>query len=826
MVCPPDQADDVFASVDTDGNGYLEAEEIQDLLLRMGDPISGFRLTKTLREMTARKGDFDQESVHVSKHQFRKWCEHNQPQAGLTLLVFFLQTFGMIAAETDLFSGLELLNLQTEKGTKSCLWPGLGLTGSLLSVLVVPSIAGITIALMYALLRQCGFDLRHHHLQRGAIQVARFSFTPVTRACLGMLVCRKALDQTLLVENLAVSCWEGAHWTAAASAITLLVLYAVLMPLVFIVKVRRYLGKSGKLREAMEELLLADSKEGDKSSSTDEEEASKTVWVGGLPDSLFGRGNHMHMHAESELRRLFSDFGTIVAVNIREKAAGQNASWALVTFMRTKSAESAIAYTTECDGVALKVKRFDGKQKLSSQPTARKAEPQSCQLHVRGVGEDESEGDLREKFERFVGARGVDGVSIRRRADETGANTSWALLTMSSARVAADVLDQVANGKIAEWLPEPLTVTAFDYDQAEASTGAMRLVSRFARSDGHLKEMMRAQHNRVATGLKESAVLKPKCWDELCRVERPAAYWWFSFIMLLKLSIVFIFLAASALDFRWSMWLQIVLLGASLLSHFVRPYVLRVDNLLEQVIFLSLACILAISNCVLEDGWQILDAAVIIVVCALASATGLAGTLITQWEIWQLSRKVNSNEVRVKLRQAFTGALPVFASLPAERRHAIQASVEVEMYEKLENIIAEGENADSFYIIEVGEVVVTIKGARIRTLGPGDYFGESALLDGGRRGATVTVVSHRCVLFRITRDEFQRHCMDGSYMAYDGAKPEPKGGPKLVSRRGSPVGVAQEAGAGAGPLVPRRLPPLAGGRAPPSPSRQSPRVGI
>lgn len=54
-------------------------------------------------------------------------------------------------------------------------------------------------------------------------------------------------------------------------------------------------------------------------------------------------------------------------------------------------------------------------------------------------------------------------------------------------------------------------------------------------------------------------------------------------------------------------------------------------------------------------------------------------------------------------------------------------------------VVTEGETGDLFYVIESGNVVVSHGPDRIRTLGPGGWFGELALLDpGARRTATVT----------------------------------------------------------------------------------------
>jgi len=58
-----------------------------------------------------------------------------------------------------------------------------------------------------------------------------------------------------------------------------------------------------------------------------------------------------------------------------------------------------------------------------------------------------------------------------------------------------------------------------------------------------------------------------------------------------------------------------------------------------------------------------------------------------------------------------------------------------------ETIIREGSGGAAFYVIESGEVTVTIGGGFRATLGPGDYFGEIALLDEGARIATVTAAS-------------------------------------------------------------------------------------
>jgi CRP/FNR family transcriptional regulator, cyclic AMP receptor protein len=57
-----------------------------------------------------------------------------------------------------------------------------------------------------------------------------------------------------------------------------------------------------------------------------------------------------------------------------------------------------------------------------------------------------------------------------------------------------------------------------------------------------------------------------------------------------------------------------------------------------------------------------------------------------------------------------------------------------------ETIIREGSGGAAFYVIESGEARVTIGGQPRALLGPGDYFGEIALIDEGARIATVVAV--------------------------------------------------------------------------------------
>jgi len=85
--------------------------------------------------------------------------------------------------------------------------------------------------------------------------------------------------------------------------------------------------------------------------------------------------------------------------------------------------------------------------------------------------------------------------------------------------------------------------------------------------------------------------------------------------------------------------------------------------------------------------------------------------------------------------------LPVFAALPDQDLEQISTWFEVRSVEPGRRVISEGASGYSFFVIQEGTADVSQDGQVIRTLGPGDFFGELALLDSGRRTADVVATS-------------------------------------------------------------------------------------
>jgi pyruvate,water dikinase len=82
--------------------------------------------------------------------------------------------------------------------------------------------------------------------------------------------------------------------------------------------------------------------------------------------------------------------------------------------------------------------------------------------------------------------------------------------------------------------------------------------------------------------------------------------------------------------------------------------------------------------------------------------------------------------------------VPLFAGLHPSEVEQIASLFKVRRFVEGETVIREGSGGAAFFLIDQGTATVTIKGTEVASLGPGDHFGEIALIDEGQRLATVT----------------------------------------------------------------------------------------
>lgn len=99
------------------------------------------------------------------------------------------------------------------------------------------------------------------------------------------------------------------------------------------------------------------------------------------------------------------------------------------------------------------------------------------------------------------------------------------------------------------------------------------------------------------------------------------------------------------------------------------------------------------------------------------------------------------------------GAVPIFAPLPGGTLEHLAARLVPLRLDAGTMILREGDEGDRFYILAEGELEVTQEGVTIAELGPGDSFGEIALLRDVPRTATVTTRTP-VVLYALDREDF------------------------------------------------------------------------
>jgi pyruvate,water dikinase len=85
--------------------------------------------------------------------------------------------------------------------------------------------------------------------------------------------------------------------------------------------------------------------------------------------------------------------------------------------------------------------------------------------------------------------------------------------------------------------------------------------------------------------------------------------------------------------------------------------------------------------------------------------------------------------------------IPLFDGMTPRDVEGIASMFKERRFAAGETVAREGTGGAAFFVIESGEASVTHAGREIAQFGPGDYFGEVALIDDGDRTATVTATT-------------------------------------------------------------------------------------
>ncbi|XP_024916094.1 protein kinase, cAMP-dependent, regulatory, type II, alpha, B isoform X2 [Cynoglossus semilaevis] len=163
---------------------------------------------------------------------------------------------------------------------------------------------------------------------------------------------------------------------------------------------------------------------------------------------------------------------------------------------------------------------------------------------------------------------------------------------------------------------------------------------------------------------------------------------------------------------------------------------------------------------------------------ALMYNTPRAATIMAAMDgaLWGLDRAtfhrliVKNNAKKRRTYEAFIESVPLLASLELPERMKIVDVLGARVYKDGERVISQGEKADCFYMVESGEVRITIKNkvkqdsveVEVARCTRGEYFGELALVTNKPRAASVYAVgATKCLVIDV--QAFERllgPCMD------------------------------------------------------------------
>lgn len=109
--------------------------------------------------------------------------------------------------------------------------------------------------------------------------------------------------------------------------------------------------------------------------------------------------------------------------------------------------------------------------------------------------------------------------------------------------------------------------------------------------------------------------------------------------------------------------------------------------------------------------------------------------------------------------------VPLFSDLDKKELDSLASSFKERTFNAGEKIASEGAGGIGFFIIDEGEAKVMRGDDEVARLGPGDYFGELALIDEGTRTASLMAETDmRC--YGLTSWEFRPLITTNSHIAW------------------------------------------------------------
>jgi CRP-like cAMP-binding protein len=98
--------------------------------------------------------------------------------------------------------------------------------------------------------------------------------------------------------------------------------------------------------------------------------------------------------------------------------------------------------------------------------------------------------------------------------------------------------------------------------------------------------------------------------------------------------------------------------------------------------------------------------------------------------------------------------VPLFAELDERELEQLARQMHERRFPEGADVTSEGAGGAGFFVIGEGNADVTVAGEHRASLGPGDFFGEIALIDTGVRSASITASSD-LLCYGLTAWEFR-----------------------------------------------------------------------
>ncbi len=121
--------------------------------------------------------------------------------------------------------------------------------------------------------------------------------------------------------------------------------------------------------------------------------------------------------------------------------------------------------------------------------------------------------------------------------------------------------------------------------------------------------------------------------------------------------------------------------------------------------------------------------------------------------------------------QTLMKQVELFKGLTNEQLNLLSSICQHETYPNGALIFAQGDSGDKMYLIADGQVEVRVQTSSGDTypalyLGRGQVFGEMALIDSGRRSATVIAVDDETSVYSLPTDAFTTLCRENTAIGY------------------------------------------------------------